>query len=178
MFRVSTKYPCAKHMSVQPARKILMLHELTWLVDAPHWNQRGLVAEDLLNTFDDFDLIITGDNHQSFVRQKGNTLLVNPGSMMQMTADQENYQPQCYLYYADDNTVEAVNLPTEEGTFNREHLDAKKERDERIAAYIERMNTDWEIGLSFRKNLEAFFNENDVPKKVREIVWRAMEATN
>jgi hypothetical protein len=35
------------------------------------------------------------------------------------------------------------------------------------------MSKDWEIGLSFKKNLEVFFNENNTPKKVREIIYGA-----
>jgi len=158
-------------------RRILMLHQLTWLDTYPIWGQgQGFTSSGIFAKYGEyFDLILTGDNHKGFMQEAGNTLLVNPGSMMRSTADQIDYEPSCYLYYAETNTVEKVNFPIKKNVHNREHIDVKKQREERIAAYIERMSADWEIGLSFEKNLEAHFIENSVPKKVQEIIWAAME---
>ena len=162
-----------------PGRTILMLHNLVWPDKRPSWSKYTYTADELLDRFkDNFDVILTGDNHQSFVRQKDGSILVNPGSMMRITADQVDHQPKCYLYYTETNTVKPINLPIQEGVISTEHIEQKREKDERIAAYIERMNQDWEISLSFRRNLEVFFEENNVPKKVREIIWKAMERIN
>ena len=79
------------------------------------------------------------------------------------------------MYYAESNTVEPVYLPIEDGVLDRTHRDKVQERDERLSAYIERMGMNWEVGLSFRQNLEAFFQENNTPKKVVELIWSHME---
>lgn len=161
---------------MKPKRKILILHELTWKGRRPPWDKAGWTDLELIDTFGGyFDLILTGDNHFGFATKEGDCVLVNPGSMMRMNADQEDYQPRCYLYYANENEVSPVYFPIEKGVHNREHLDRKKERDERIAAYIERMGQNWEAGLSFRRNLESFFAENNVTQKVREIIWHHLE---
>ena len=123
-------------------------------------------------------MILTGDNHQRFVVIKNGSILINPGSVMRITADQAGFQPRCFLYYATDNTVREVDLPIEKNVVTREHIEEKAQKDERIQAYIERMNKDFEMGLSFRRNLEIFFEENNVPRKVREIIWNAMERTD
>lgn len=167
--------------AINSKRNILILHELVWPDKIPSWNENSKVftSDSVLDTFGHhFNLILTGDNHQSFVKEKDGKLLVNPGSMMRINADQEDHRPKCYLYYADNNTVEAVDFPIEQNVFNREHIDSKKEKDARITAYIERMSKDWEAGLSFQKNLEVFFIENDVPRGVQEIIWRALEKTS
>ena len=159
-------------------RKVLILHELVWKGRRPSWDKGkgSWTDKELLNKFGEhFDLILTGDNHEGFVTRKGNCLLVNPGSVMRRTADQANYQPRCYLYYAVENDVEPVYFPIAMGVHTREHIDRRKERDERIAAYIERMKINWEIGLSFKKNLESYLEENSVPQKVREIIWQHLE---
>ena len=159
-------------------RRILMLHELTWQDTNPFWRKGAAdyTAQGLLAKYGAyFDLILTGDNHSGFVSAQDDAILVNPGSMLRISADKAEYVPRCYLYYADTNTVTAVDYPIEKNVHNREHIDIKRERDERIAAYIERMGTDWEIGLSFSKNLEAFFVENAVPKKVRDIIYQSLE---
>lgn len=157
-------------------RRILLLHELTWPGRRPAWSESGYTDRELLEMFGErFDLIVTGDNHAGFLTRRKGSLLVNPGSMMRITADQADYTPHCYLYYAEDNAVKPVPFPIKENVHNREHLDRKNEREERIAAYIERMNENWEIGLSFRKNLEAFFAENKTPRKIRELIWEHFE---
>lgn len=169
--------PDSTKKRVEGTRKIIMLHSLIWEKEIPPWSKEGITAQDVVDAFPEADLILVGDNHQSFVYTRGETILVNPGSMLQMTADQQDYSPRCFLYYAETNKIRPVYLPIEKGAINRDHVDSKRERDSRIAAYIEHMNTRWEIGLSFRKNLEAFFAENQTPKKVREIIWQAMEPT-
>ncbi len=158
-------------------RKILMLHELTWKGKKPSWSPGSLTDLELLDRFGDyFDVIITGDNHGAFVSEKNGTILVNPGSMMRMSADQADYTPHAYLYYADTNEVDKAPFPIEKGVVSRDHIEEKESRDERIAAYIERMSKDWELGLSFRRNLEMFFAENKTTKKVRELIWQHLEA--
>lgn len=164
-------------------RRILILHELTWQGKKPSWDKGSRTDIELINEFGNyFDLILTGDNHEGFVaRQKDplhsprDCILVNPGSMMRRTADQADYQPRCYLYYADENDAVPVYFPIEMNVHTREHIDKEKERDERIAAYIERIKKNWEAGLSFRKNLELFFRENKVPRKIKEIIYNALE---
>lgn len=157
-------------------KRALLLHELVWPGKKPEWAGRSYSAEELLDRFEDeFDLIVTGDNHQSFVVEGEDCLLVNPGSMLRRTADQAEFQPCCYLYYAEDNTVKPAFFPIEKGVHTLSHLTDKKERDERIAAYIERISNSWEGGLSFRDNLLEFFEKNNTPRKVREIVWQHLE---
>ena len=161
-------------------RKILLLHTLIWLDKRPTWSKGDYTANEILERYAEyFDLILTGDNHQRFISMKNkSTILVNPGSVMRITADQADFQPRCFLYYAEDNTVKDIDFPIQKNVVTREHIEEKAQKDERIQAYIERMNKDFEMGLSFRRNLEIFFEENNVPKKVREIIWKAMERIN
>ena len=169
-----------KTRSLESKRKVLLLHELVWPGKSrPAWAEGSYSAGEILDRFNGyFDLIVTGDNHEYFTYQQQGSLLVNPGSMMRMTASQADLMPKCYLYYAKYNTVTPVSYPIDEGVHNREHLDRIAERDERVTAYIERMNKDWEIGLSFRKNLEVFFAKNNTPRKVRDIIWLSLEKTS
>lgn len=157
-------------------RRILLLHELVWPGSPPTWAAGSYTDEQLLERFkNQFDLILTGDNHSYFDCRMGDALLVNPGSMMRIHADQADYKPRCYLYYAEENIAEPVDFPIEENVHSRAHLDRKKEREDRITAYIDKMSGDWDLTLSFEKNLQAFFKENNTPKKVREIIWEHYE---
>ena len=111
-----------------------------------------------------------------FVEEYEGRLLVNPGSMMRITAKQIDHKPRVYLWYADTNTVTPVYLPIEEGVISREHIDKVQDRDERIHAFISKLNEDWKAEMSFEENLKAFFNVNKVPGTIQNIIHKAMES--
>ena len=159
--------------------RVLLLHVLVW-------TRRGLTegkiggdtAKEILAQYgQDFDLIVTGDNHDSFVETADNgAVLVNPGSMMRSTVDQEDFRPRCYLYYGETNEVIPLLFPIDEGVHNREHIDRQHERDARIAAYVDHMGEGWGATLSFQANLQAYFAEHNTPKSVQEVIWQHLEA--
>ena len=138
-------------------------------------DQRAHSGRWLLKKYPSYDLIVTGDNHQSFVVEHEGRLLVNPGSMMRMTAGQIDHKPSVYLWYAGDNTVERVYLPIEKNVISREHIEEKTERDERMTAYLEKLDTNHEIGLHYEKNLETHCKTNKTHKRVTAKIWEAME---
>ena len=157
---------------------VLLIHEMVFPKGKPPWpGAEGFAAEEILKMNPEFDLIVTGHNHNAFVVEKDGRLLVNPGSMLRQSIDKEDYEPRCYLYYADENKVVPVYYPIEENVFSVEEKKAKEEKRERLAAYIERMNMEWEVGLSFRRNLEDFLNKNDVSRRVREVIWASLPQT-
>ena len=118
---------------------------------------------------------MTGDNHKSFVQEYEDRLLVNPGSLMRMDADQIEHKPRVYLWYSETNTVEVVYIPIKDNVISRKHLDVVEQRNKRIDAYVSRLNNKWEVTMSFEKNLEVFEKENNVDKSVMDIIYRSLE---
>lgn len=136
----------------------------------------GMVADkaiSFLKKMKGYDLIVTGHNHQPFVVEHEGRLLVNPGSLMRMHADQIDHKPRVYLWYAKDNTVEPVYLPIEQEVISREHIERVEERDNRLEAFVTRLKDDYEIGISFKNNLEGFFSKNNTRRSVEDMVWEA-----
>jgi len=125
----------------------------------------------LLKKFPEYQLILTGDNHEPFVISYKGRLLVNPGSLLRSEADQVEHQPRVYLWYADINIVKEVFVPIRTGVVSREHLDVKVQKEQRFAAYIERMKGVKRITIHFEDNLKKFFSINDQSKQVEELVW-------
>lgn len=158
----------------EPKRKILVWHHLTYL-NKPFPGAAGGMAEGILRKYPQYDLIVTGDNHQSFSTSYEGRLLVNPGSLTRQDADQINFQPRVALWYADTNTIEWVNIPVKQGVISRDHIEVKEQRDKRIDAFVSRLDGDWEVGLSFEQNLETFFNANETRKSVKQIIYKAIE---
>lgn len=155
---------------------IAMTHQMI-IENKPLWpDQKAPKGHDLLKKFPEYDLILSGDNHNPFISKYENRLLVNPGSMMRMTASQINHKPRIYKWYADTNEVEAVYLPIEKGVVSRIHIKTKQERDERMEVFVNRISDDIEIGLSFEQNLIEYFNKNRTKKSIQDKVWKTVEA--
>jgi len=134
----------------------------------------GGTAISVLKKMPGFDLIVSGDNHLSFTCKVGNRLLVNPGSFTRSTAAQADHKPSVYLWYADSNTVERVYVPIEKDVISREHIDNIEERDERLEAFISRLNHDIDISVSYQDNMKKYLSQNDIPKAIQNIIWESM----
>jgi len=154
-------------------QKILVWHNFTYMGKEPFPGAKGR-AHVLLEKHKQFDLIVTGDNHQSFhVLGLNGNLLVNPGCLTRQRANEE--MPKVYLWYAETNTVEAIEVPAKRGVVTREHIEKVEERDERIEAFISRLEMEWDKALSFEENMKNFFETNRVRKEVKSIIHKAME---
>ena len=153
--------------------KILVWHYLTY-IEKPFPGAKDGNAMSILKKYPNFDLIVTGDNHQSFTVEYQGRRLVNPGSMTRQSADQIDFKPCIYLWYAEDNSVQQVFLPIQEGAVTREHIEHKEERDGRIDAFISKMVDDWQVKLSFEDNLKEYFAVNDTDEEIKEIIYKSI----
>jgi len=156
-------------------KNILMLHQLTYKGKSPWPGCEDLSARELLKKYPDYHLIIIGDNHKPFTDTLNGRLLVNPGSLMRMTADQVNHKPRVYLWCAESNTVEIAYLPIESGVISREHIEQKKEREDRIEAFIEKLVDDIELDLSFTENLKKHISKNKIKKEVEQLIMECID---
>lgn len=127
--------------------------------------------------FNGYRLILTGDNHQQFLVNidHGDNWVVNPGSLMRMSADQADFEPAVYGWGEDDH-VHRIPLPIEKGVVKVIASTSKEKasRDERMAAYIKRSLKQYEDHLSFDKNLERHFKTNKEREGVVTVTWRAV----
>jgi DNA repair exonuclease SbcCD nuclease subunit len=155
-------------------RNILVWHVMTYKDKEPYPNCPDSPAKTLLKKNSQYDLIVTGHNHQPFIEECEGRLLVNPGSLTRQSAD-ETHQPCVYLWYEKDNTVEPVHLTYKEDVISREHIEIKEKRDDRISAFVQRLDGDWEVATSFEDNLEHFQKTNHVKNEVMDIIYKAIE---
>lgn len=170
------QFPDLKKLSFQLENKeILLWHTMVYQGKLPWPGCTSPSAAKVLRTYPQFPLILMGDNHKSFVEEYKGRILVNPGSLMRMDADQIDFQPRVYLWYANTNTVKPVYLPIEENVVSREHIERKTQRDNRIDAFVSRLNTDWEGAIGFEENLERLITENKIKDNVKSIIYKALE---
>lgn len=155
-------------------RKILVWHHMTY-ISKPFPEAKGGMAEGILRKYPQYDLIVTGDNHTSFTVEYEGHRLVNPGNLTRQTADQINYQPRVALWYAEDNSIEWVNIPVMQNVITRDHIEQRQQRDSRIEAFITQLNSDWDAGMSFESNLKKFEQANNIDKEIMEIIYKSIE---
>ena len=152
---------------------IIMIHEMV-LAGKMFPGAVGYTPDELREIFPNASLVLAGDNHKPNCDTNLKPIVLNPGSLMRMTADQADYQPAVWLWYAEENRVEPVNIPIQSDIISREHIDTPAERDTRMEAFVDRLRNDIEIGLSFKSNLTAYMNKNNIDKDVQKVVWEAV----
>lgn len=155
-------------------RLMYVWHHMTYITP-PFPGAAGGNAMSILKKYSAYDLIVTGDNHQSFYTTYEGRLLVNPGNLTRQTAAQIDFKPSVYLWYAETNTVERIFIPIAEGVISREHIEVTEQRDARIDAFISKLDGDWNVGLSFEDNLKTFFVTNQVKQPVQDIIYKAID---
>lgn len=171
------------HWGVEPSngnwtiggRNIYVWHKMNYQGKKPWPDCTDPSAASLLRKYPQYDLILTGDNHKPFVETFEGRTLVNPGSLFRMDANQIDHCPRVYLWYAETNTVEPVYIPFENDIISREHIEVKEKRDARIEAFVGRLDSDWQVTMSFEQNLEAFKKKNNVRDKIMNIIYKAIE---
>lgn len=156
---------------------ILIAHHLIYdKLPYPEADKDGTNVEKFLKTHK-FDLILTGHNHETIVAWTQDTrTLINPGSMMRMTASQINHKPCVYTFDTQSLIYTQIPLPYKENVVSREHIELNEYKDSRISAFIERLNIrNIELKMSYKSNLESYMNINNIRPAIREIVMKSLE---
>ncbi len=154
--------------------KICVAHQLTYDSKKPWADCKADSAKSLLKKYDGYDLIVVGDNHQSFVTEYEGRLLVNPGCITRQTGAFVNFKPSVYIWYS-DNTVERKYIPIEKEVINRDHLKKVEERNEKLDAFVETLKDNKDIDLNFIENLKKYVDSNDIKDKIVNKLWEHVE---
>jgi len=157
-------------------KKILVWHIMNYQGRKPWPGCTDPSSASLIRKHPQYDLILTGHNHKTFVEELDGRYLVNPGSITRQDADQATYDPCVFLWYAENNTVEKHILQHDKDVITRAHLDHTAERDARIDAFITKLDGDWQAGMSFEDNLEQFKSINHIKESVMEIIYKSIES--
>ena len=123
----------------------------------------------------DCDIILSGDNHQTFIEEWEGRFLFNPGSMMRMTAAQIEHEPCVILFDAKTKDYKYECFPFVGGEVSRNHIEKKEKHDERMSRFVENMNTDFSMDIDFVKNIELFTKKNKQRKPVQEELFSIIE---
>ena len=152
-----------------------IIHAMVYEEFEPFPGCEGYSAKEVMDLLPDYDLILTGHNHQTFTLEKEGRVLVNPGSFMRNDADQEDHKPCVFLWYSETNTIKRVYIPIEQGVISRDHIDIKNAKETRLDAFVEKLGGQAVSGVNFHANLEAAVNDDLITKAVKDKIWRYYE---
>ena len=156
-------------------RNVLVWHKFVWDGKTLPWpGCEEQTAEEVLDQYPQFDLIVTGDHHKPFTFKKDGRLLINPGLLTRQKAD-EKINPRVYLWYEQDNTVEEQLLEIEEDAVTDEYIRQEEARDNRMSAFVERLDGDWEVSVNFEQNVKEFVSNNKISKPVVDVVNKSIK---
>lgn len=149
---------------------VLILHEYVYNGVSTIPNQIGRDAQELFTQYPKFDLILTGDNHQSFFVRNSHQFLVNPGCLTRQNASEIGYEPSVYIYDTEQKTVARKKVPIGK-TVTRGHLITEKQKEQRISQFVTSLKQEVESGVSFEENIKQWMSANEINQDVQNIVW-------
>lgn len=146
----------------EPMGSILMAHTLTVKSSSDiMFGMKAISAQKLLDKYPDYRYIVTGDNHTAFIYEDDNRYVINPGCLNIQSASHKDYEPCVYLLDTDKDTIKQIKLTPYHDCVTDDHLKEKRERDDRIAAFVETVKKGGKVKLSFDENLEEAVTGQD-----------------
>lgn len=142
---------------------ILVIHTMIIKNEKLWEGQEDAIKGNILLRNNRFDLIISGDNHQSFSISAGKKHLVNCGSLMRMTTAQLDHKPCVYIYDTEDRTIEKHYIPIDpvEEVFDLSKIEEEVKENEELQAFVSRLKENKRIeGLDYAKNLKEHIRIN------------------
>lgn len=156
---------------------ILLIHKM--FVDEKIWEgQEDYKRANLFLKETEWDLIVSGDNHQHFMFQSGDRYHVNCGSLMRQNIDQIHHKPIVYIYNTENKTLVPHYVPIDppEEVFSVEEALEKKKEDEKMKEFVEMVKYTTKIeGLDYAKNLDGRMSENDISDELMELHKEVMK---
>ena len=159
---------------------ILVMHYLTFPDDKhpPIDVEQFQLANHVLME-NKFDLILTGDNHQTFAVTRNGRTLVNPGSLMRSKIDQQNHRPCVFLYDTETKNLDQRFIPVKpiNEVLNIEKAKEEKEKNEELKVYVKELTKDVKVkGLDFKWNLWSFVKIGNLEEGVVLFLEEVMDS--
>lgn len=142
---------------------ILLTHRMIIKNKKVWGGQKEYDKADALLRKHEFDLIVSGDNHQAFIQRDGKKWLVNCGSLMRSKIDQVNHKPVVYIYDTEKLSLTPHLIPIEpfEDVMNIEEAVKEKEKSATLDLLIEGLSSVEDMeGIDFKEGINAEIKVN------------------
>lgn len=152
---------------------ILLIHRMILKQHEKQWEEKYELGRSILEKHD-FNVIVSGDNHQTFTINMRDKQLINCGSIMRSDIDQIHHNP-CYFILTVDAknfSLEKVLLPflPYEEVFNLEKKIKMEEKKEKLEEFISGFSGKELESLTFEDNLKELAKTNKVEPEVKALL--------
>lgn len=158
------------------AFNILVIHIMVIKDKKVYEQQEDYTTAGSLLKNHNFDLIVTGDNHETFTELYKGRRLVNSGSMMRSTVAQKDHEPCFFVTNTDGNTLDKIPipiLPAHEVFLIGEHEETKslnKNLNLYKEALKQELNTEFDFEENLRKKLKMVEVNDNVGRIIGEMI--------
>ena len=157
-----------------PNTKIGVTHRFVWDGEKIPWpGCEETTALELLKKNKKYDLIISGDHHRPFIYTYKGRQLVNCGCLTRQDASYAEHLPRIWL--CSGKNITPYYLDINKDAVSKIHLQRKAEKEQRIEAFVSRLDDEWETSISFKDNLNKFLKKNKVKKSVLQLIYNTLE---
>lgn len=133
---------------------ILFIHEPIFASakDCPP-GMKAKTADQVLDEYPDAKWILCGDIHKGFHVKRQGRHLIMAGCLNRQASDFLDYEPVIWLIDTDVNTAEKILVPDDVTMVTDEHIQAKNDKEDRIAAFVTLIRESKTISLDFAENV-------------------------
>jgi len=171
----------------KPRINVLVIHKM--ISDKDYWNNtvNYSSAHSFLNENKDYDLIVSGDNHNSFVFERKGRILINCGSLMRSRTDQYSHKPMIAIYDTEKMGYEIEYVPIESPdkviTFEEKVEKANIQytpslddvREWNLNDLATKLSDDKSLDLNFVQILKSLLETETDDPEVRKIALEALD---
>jgi len=159
---------------------ILVIHKM--IVMDKLWDQQEdyQVAGSFLRRHN-FDLIVSGDNHQTFYYEDKGRWLINAGSLMRNKIDQEDHKPCVFIFDTDSRSFDQYRVPVKPfgEVFNLEVAEREEKKNKRLQELSDSLKKKSRIkGLDYKqrviKRVNTLKANNEIKPLTEKIIGEVM----
>jgi hypothetical protein len=155
---------------------IIFIHEPIFASekDCPP-NMKAKTADQIFDQYPEAKWILCGDIHSGFHVEKDGRHLIMAGCLNRQASDYKDYEPKIWLIDTDKNIAKEILVPDDPELITEEHLIVKKEKNERIESFVEKIKDSKTVTLDFEENVNRGLLVSNISKGAVDKVRRLME---
>ena len=159
------------------SRNILVIHDM--IGDRPLFPGQDLKDPiNFLREHSEYSIVFCGDYHYRFLQRWKDRVIINPGALVRKTLSKWDRELKPCVGIIDTTTleVEFIDLqvqPTVE-VFDLSLLDKREEGISSLSGFIERLESEGELLISWEEILRMVFVKESTPETVQKIIYNSI----
>lgn len=153
--------PFNTDLSTPKSNSIIVLHHF---IDPEFKNftKKRIGADWLFDNYD-FKICVTGDNHEGFIIQKKDKIIVNPGCITRQKSDTEAYKP--FIVQINIETLEHKMIYLPDNILGVFDISLSERPDQDFTSFLELLQNNNDLNIDFRSNIVKICEKEGIDSK-------------